>query len=82
MSAYKWLVVIAALPIAAVLIGLMNAITNPMVDMLNTYSTSQASAQGVAWYGTLLDWMPFVVLALFAFAVVVAVITRRRRVGV
>lgn len=80
MSAYRWLAFAVGVPLSALLIGVVYRFAYPAVDVASQYSTSDASTQGLAWYTTILDWLPFVVLLLLAFMVIVAVIVRRRRV--
>lgn len=80
MSAYKWLAFAFGVPLLAVLYGIMMEFVYPAIDMANQYSSSEASAQGIAWYEQFMTWLPFVILFLLAFMVIVAAITRRRRV--
>ncbi|MGK7297344.1 MAG: hypothetical protein ACNS61_16225, partial [Candidatus Wenzhouxiangella sp. M2_3B_020] len=82
MSAFKWLAFALGIPLSAVLIAFTYAFTNPAVELLNTLSTSEESAQGIAWYSQFLDFLPLVVLLLLALMLVVGIITRRQSVGI
>jgi len=80
MSAYKWLKFAVGVPIAAILLSIVYRITNPVTDVLSVHTTSTASQTGLSWYNQALNWLPLMVLMLLAFMVIVAIITRRRRV--
>lgn len=82
MSSFKWLAFALGVPLAAVLIAFVYEFTSPAVDLLNQYSESSASSQGITWYSQFLDFLPLIVLLLLGLMVVVAIITRRERVGV
>lgn len=79
MSAYKWLVMILALPVFAFLIMLGNQINDQAIPMMYEHSSTAASHQGIEWYATFWQWIPFVVLLLVVFAIVVGILVRRRR---
>lgn len=81
MSAYKWLKFAVGIPLAAILIAVVYSFTSPATDVMRDYSTSPESSAGITWYSDILQWLPLVVLMLLAFMVVVAIITRRRRVA-
>jgi NADH:ubiquinone oxidoreductase subunit 6 (subunit J) len=81
MSAFKWLAFAVGIPLVALLMSFVYSFTNPAVKELNDLSSSSASAQGIQWYSTFLDFMPLILLALLGLMLVVAVITRRQRVG-
>lgn len=80
MSAYKWLAFAFGIPLLAVIYAIMNEVTQPAIGMLNKYSSSEASAQGITWYAQFWEWLPLVLLMLLGFMVIVAVIVRRRSV--
>jgi membrane protein required for beta-lactamase induction len=81
MSAFRWLVFALGIPITALLLAFVYRFTNPALEELRDLSSSPESAQGIQWYSQFLDFLPLVVLGLLSFAVIVAVITRRERVG-
>lgn len=80
MSAYKWLSFAIGIPLLAVMTALIYEFAYPAVDLATQYSSSSASATGLQWYEQFLTWLPFVLLMLLAFMVIVAIITRRRSV--
>lgn len=80
MSAYKWLAFAFGIPLIAVLYSIMTRFTRPGIDVLDSLSTSEASAQGIEWYSQFWSWLPLILLMLLAFMVIVAVIVRRRSV--
>ena len=81
MSAFNWFAFAIGVPLLALLIGFGAEISYPMADFAEAQSTSDASATGIAWYLQVVDWLPFIVLSLLGFMVLVAVVVRRTRVA-
>lgn len=79
MSAYKWLVFAAGMPIIAVLLAIMYEFIYPAIDLANEYSTSQESATGIQWYTDFVNLLPLIVILFLAFMLLVGIINRRRQ---
>lgn len=81
MSAFKWFAFAIGVPLCALLIGFGAEISYPMIEFANAVSTSDASSTGITWYEQVVTWLPFIVLSLLGFMVLVAVVVRRTRVA-
>lgn len=81
MSAYRALLFVSGVILVAVLGAFMLRIARPAIDMMNVYSTTEASATGIGWYTAFIDLLPFVLLLLLGFMFIYGVITRRGGVG-
>lgn len=79
MSAFKWLAFTVGIPLIAVLYALMMEFVNPAIQISRDYSTSEYSSTGIDWYANFIDLLPFILLVLLAFMLVVGIIVRRRR---
>lgn len=80
MSAYKWLRFALGIPLIAVLLAIIYEFARPAVDMGYQYSSSEYSNTGLQWYAEFLDLLPFILLSLLAFMLVVGIVNRRRMV--
>lgn len=80
MSAFKWLIFSIGFVLLAVLYSIFTEFVRPAITVLEGLSSTDASAQGIAWYAQFWDWLPLILLLLISFMIVVGVIVRRRSV--
>lgn len=80
MSAFKWLAFAFGVPLLAVLYAILTEFVRPGISILEGLSSTPESSQGITWFSQFWSWLPFIVLLLLAFTVLVAVIVRRRSV--
>lgn len=80
MSAYRYLIFVFGVVLVAVLGAFMMEIITPVTAMLNSYSSTQASATGIGWYESFTGLIPLVMLLLLAFMFLYGVVVRRGRV--
>lgn len=79
MSAARWLAFTIGIAVVAAVASVINEFVLPVIEIANSQSTTQESAQGIEWYSTGWEWMPLSILLLFVFTLIVGVIVRRQR---
>jgi len=79
MSAARWLAFTVGVVVVAAVGSLLNEFVLPLIDVMNSQSTTQASSTGIQWYATAWEWMPLVILLLLGFTLIVGIIVRRRQ---
>jgi len=79
MSAARWLAFAVGVVVVAAVGSLLNEFILPLIDVMNSQSTTQASSTGIQWYATAWEWMPLVILLLLGFTLLVGIIVRRQR---
>lgn len=78
MSAFKYLAFVTGVVLVAVFGAFLNEFVLPFITATQTHSTTQASSKGVQWFSQFWEWIALLSLLLLAFALIVAVVNRRR----
>lgn len=77
MSAYRYLLFVMGVILVALLGAFMMTVTTPAIDLLNAYSTTEASSTGIMWYTEFIELLPLVLFLLLAFMFVYGITLRR-----
>lgn len=80
MSAYRYLIFVGQLILVAVFGSVILYLLNPVLPMLRTVSSSQASATGVSWFSEFVGLIPIVMLFLVVFSLLYGIVVRRGRI--
>jgi len=78
MSAFKYLVFVLGTILVAIYGAIMLEIIRPAITQMNAHSSTAASSTGIDWFASFVEFLPLVLLALLAFALIVSIVVRRQ----
>jgi len=82
MSAFRYLIFVAGVVLAALFGAVLNQFANPLLTQTSESASSAYAATGVGWMQDIWALMPVIVLALLVFGLLVGTIVRRNVPGV
>lgn len=79
MSAFRWLAFVVGIAVLAAVASIATEFVLPTIEVARSQSSTAASSQGIAWYATIWEWIPLILMILLMFSLLVGIIVRRRR---